>query len=245
MKWIDSYRFGTDEQPLGPHGRNNYITTLKWYFSRSTVAKLSPADLKSLKKERVPLKDRDIDEEALEHLLQFSPTPLHDLAFRLVRERGIRPHELLSLRACDVSETKEGWALVDLPETNPATSSGRNKTGARRIIFIQNAQRLLQLAHKVENQIGRDVRLFPWALSTLPVTFCRMKKMQAEVAAQEGWDKLYTGRLYDLRHAAITDMYLQGFIDQEVRALVGWSPASRMPNVYVHVQERHLLTACR
>ncbi|MHA1428716.1 MAG: hypothetical protein ACTSQI_22285 [Candidatus Helarchaeota archaeon] len=72
-----------------------------------------------------------------------------------------------------------------------------------------------------------------------------MKKTQAEVAAQEGWDKLYTGRLYDLRHAAITDMYLQGFIDQEVRALVGGSPASRMPNVYVHVQERHLLTACR
>ncbi|MHA1428715.1 MAG: hypothetical protein ACTSQI_22280 [Candidatus Helarchaeota archaeon] len=161
MKWLESYRFGKDKQPLGPHGRNNYITTLRWYFSRSTVAKLSPADLKTLKKERVPLKDRDIDDEALEHLLQFTPTPLHDLAFRLVRERGIRPHELLSLRACDVSKTEEGWVLVKLPETNPVTSSGRNKTGARRIIFIQTARKLLQLAHKVQNQKGRDARLFP------------------------------------------------------------------------------------
>jgi integrase len=188
---------------------------------------------------------RDIDEEALEHLLQFAPSVAHELAFRLIRERGIRPHELLSIRAGDVSETKEGWALVELPHLNSKTASGRNKTGARRIIFVQTAQRLLQLAHAIETQKGPEARLFPWSLGTLPVIFCRMKKLQAQAALQEGWTNLYQRRLYDLRHAAITEMYVTGFADQEVRALVGWRPASKMPNVYVHVQERHLLDACR
>ncbi|MHA1129638.1 MAG: hypothetical protein ACTSQI_18630 [Candidatus Helarchaeota archaeon] len=140
---------------------------------------------------------------------------------------------------------KDGWALMNLPETNPKTASGRNKTGARQIIFIQNAHRLLELARKVEHQKGKEARLFLWALGTLPVIFCRMKKRQVEAAAREGWNKLYSGRLYDLRHAAITEMYLNGFIDQEVRAMVGWTPSSKMPNVYVHVNERHLLDACQ
>ncbi len=84
---------------------------------------MNPKDLKALKKEHIPLKDCDFDDEALEHLLQFSPTPLHDLAFRLIRERGIRPHELLSLTVNHVTATKEGWASVELPETNPTTTS--------------------------------------------------------------------------------------------------------------------------
>jgi integrase len=206
---------------------------------------LKTSDLSTLKKEQVTLKDRDINEEALEHLLQFAPSETHELAFRLIRERGIRPHELLSIKACDVSETKEGWALVELPHLNPKTSSGRNKTGARRIVFVQTARRLLALAQEIETRKGAEARLFPWASGTLSVIFCRMKKRQAEAARQEGWTNLYQRRLYDLRHAAITEMYVSGFADQEVRALVGWKPASKMPNVYVHVQERHLLDACR
>ncbi|MBD3230826.1 MAG: tyrosine-type recombinase/integrase [Candidatus Lokiarchaeota archaeon] len=75
--------------------------------------------------------------------------------------------------------------------------------------------------------------------------FCRMKRKQKKAAAKEGWNKLYNGRLYDLRHAAITDMYLAGYNDQEIRAMIGWTPSSRMPNIYVHVNKKHLLAACR
>lgn len=170
---------------------------------------------------------------------------MHELAFRLIRECGFRPHELLSIKISDVSETDEGWALIELPENNPETSSGRNKTGSRRIICVNNAQRLLDTVEKSTENEDQGDRLFPWSLGTLSVIFCRMKKKQKKLAAREGWAKLYSGRLYDLRHASITEMYLAGYKDQEIRAMVGWTPASRMPNVYVHVTERHLLDACR
>jgi integrase len=243
--WLDSYRYGNQNKPLGPHGRNNYISALKWYFSRSKIITVDQEILNALKKEPVKSKDRSFDEEALEHLLQFSPSTLHELAFRLIRECGFRPHELLSIKISDVSETDEGWALIELPENNPKTSSGRNKTGSRSIICVDNARRLLDsVENGTENRDSGD-RLFPWSMGTLSVIFCRMKKKQERIAAREGWQKLYRGRLYDLRHAAITEMYLAGYKDQEIRALVGWTPSSRMPNVYVHVTERHLLNACR
>ncbi|MHA1855072.1 MAG: hypothetical protein ACTSYY_03430 [Promethearchaeota archaeon] len=55
--------------------------------------------------------------------------------------------------------------------------------------------------------------------------------------------KTQYGRLYDLRHTAITNMYLKALPDQVIRKMVGWSPSSRMSDVYVHVQEAHLKQA--
>ncbi|MBD3229206.1 MAG: tyrosine-type recombinase/integrase, partial [Candidatus Lokiarchaeota archaeon] len=204
--WLDFYRYGNENKPLGPHGRNNYISALKWYLSRSKIIKFDQGILNALKKEPIKPKDRSFDEEALEHLLQFSPSTLHELAFRLIRECGLRPHELLSIKVSDVSETDEGWALIELPENNPETSSGRNKTGSRRIICVDNARRLLDTVENNTNNKDQGARLFPWSSGTLSVIFCRMKKKQKKMAAKEGWAKLYCGRLYDLRHASITEM---------------------------------------
>ncbi|MBD3230825.1 MAG: hypothetical protein GF329_21790 [Candidatus Lokiarchaeota archaeon] len=161
--WLDSYRYGRENKPLGPHGRNNYISAIKWYLCRSKMVKIDQGILASLKKEPFKPKDRSFDEEALEHVLQFSPSTLHELAFRLIRECGFRPHELLSITVSDISETREGWALIELPDTNPETSSGRNKTGSRSIICVRNAQRLLNLVKKYRETRNDKKRIFPWS----------------------------------------------------------------------------------
>ena len=245
IEWVEQYRYGAHNTELSPHGKNNYYTAIKWYLARATLIKYPKEELKKIKKVPVRPKDRSVDDLALEHILQFSPNTTFELAFRLIRERGIMPHELLSIRVKDVSKSEEGYAVVSLPAENPEVPSRRNKTGPRIIIFVRNAARILELARVVGAGTGPEGRLFPWRHGVLSVIFCRMKKMQEEVARREGWNNLYRGRLYDLRHAAITEMYVHGFVDQEVRAMVGWAPSSKMPDIYVHIGTKHLLDACK
>jgi len=244
-RWVDEYRFGPENSSLSLYGKNNYYATIKWYLARSSIINYPKELLLRIKKISIRPKDRKIDDLALEHLLQFSPDTTFELAFRLMRECGLRPHELLSIRTRDVSRSEEGYAVIALPDRNPVVPSERNKTGARTIIVVKNADRLLSLASVVRKRDGPDGRLFPWKNGVLSAIFCKMKRMQKKYARIEGWNKVYKGRLYDLRHAAITDMYVQGFGDQEVRAMVGWTPASKMPDVYVHINKKHLIDACR
>ncbi|HEC39734.1 MAG TPA: hypothetical protein ENI29_15955 [bacterium] len=61
-------------------------------------------------------------------------------------------------------------------------------------------------------------RLFPFKHGMLSVTFSRMKLKQLEEASN--MDAIFKRRLYDLRHAAITNFYLKGLSDQEVRRLL-------------------------
>ena len=52
----------------------------------------------------------------------------------------------------------------------------------------------------------------------------------------------FGARLYDLRHSTITRMYTRGLKDQLRRAMVGWRPASKMPNTYGHIREEHIIS---
>ncbi|MHA1251009.1 MAG: tyrosine-type recombinase/integrase [Candidatus Helarchaeota archaeon] len=244
-RWIDEYRFGPENSSLSPYGKNNYYSTIKWYLARSSLINYPKDLLLRIKKIPIKPKDRKVDDLALEHLLQFSPNTTFELAFRLMRERGLRPHELLSIRARDVSRSEEGYAVISLPDMNPAVPSKRNKTGGRTIVVVKNADRLLSLTEEVRRRDGHNGRLFPWKNGVLSAIFYKMKRMQKKFTEIEGWNKIYKGRLYDLRHAVITDMYVQGFGDQEVRAMVGWTPASKMPDIYVHVSKKHLLDVCK
>jgi integrase len=243
---------------------------------------------------RIPVKSKGtcISEEDMESILQFSPTMVHDLAYRLIFECGFRPHELLSIRVSDIRKTGSGYkngnnetdrydngdistkdaiALVNLPDANPVTPSRKNKTGGRVVPVIQNAEPLLRLAIEVEKTNGGMGRLFPWAHKHLSVTFCRMKsqfideksrEMNSEIGNLEKQNDLDTNsiqsldtafkmtkphnisvsfRLYDFRHTAITNLYLTTLSDQIIRKMVGWTPSSKMPDVYVHIKEEHIL----
>jgi integrase len=73
--------------------------------------------------------------------------------------------------------------------------------------------------------------------------------MKARLAAERareqdaGGAAPFTGRLYDLRHTAITTLYLHALPDQVIRKIFGWTPSSRMPDIYVHVTRAHVSQA--
>lgn len=225
---------------MGPHGKNNYIIAVKWLLKRSELIHLPPEEMDKLKKYKTEPSGQVIEEDDLYRLLSYSPDRRFELAYLLMFETGIRPHELLSIRIRDVKEQPSGLILVKIPEQNPAIPSKHNKTGSRTIVVKENATRLGDYVNFLTEREHKPdkARLFPFRHKQLSAVFCRMKRQQRSEATPS--DQIFTARLYDLRHTAITRYYLQDLPDQVIRKLVGWSPSSKMPDVYVHIKIDHI-----
>jgi len=152
---------------------------------------------------------------------------------------------MLSLTTEHVEERTDDLVLVKILDVNPEAPSGRNKTGGRTIVVRENAKQLLVgLWKKIKeaNSNGsqaRNRRLFPFKHGILSVAFTRMKQKQVKESTDP--ESNFKGRLYDLRHSAIANLYLKGLTEQEVRKLIGWTPTSRMPDAYVHMHINHII----
>ena len=238
--WVESHVSSRTHRKLGPHGKNNYIIAVKWLLKRSELIHLPPEEMDKLKKYKTEPSGQVIEEDDLYRLLSYSPDRRFELAYLLMFETGIRPHELLSIRIRDVKEQPSGLILVKIPEQNPAIPSKHNKTGSRTIVVKENATRLGDYVNFLTEREHKPdkARLFPFRHKQLSAVFCRMKRQQRSEATPS--DQIFTARLYDLRHTAITRYYLQDLPDQVIRKLVGWSPSSKMPDVYVHIKIDHI-----
>jgi len=231
---------------LGPHGKNNYVIAIKWILKRSKLVNLTPKEMAKLKRFKAENKGRYVDENFFYRILSYVPSDDHELAYLLMYETGIRPHELLSLTVEHIEERTDNLVLVKIPDENPEIPSGRNKTGGRTIVIRENVKQLLKLRKKIKDTDSIDPqvkarRLFPFKHGALSVMFTRMKQKQCKESMNP--ERNFKGRLYDLRHSAITNLYLKGLTDQEVRKLVGWTPSSKMPDVYVHVHINHIINS--
>jgi len=229
---------------LEPHGKNNYIIAVKWILKRSKLISLPPKEMVKLKRFKTENKGRHIDEDTFYKILSYAPSDAYELAYLLMYETGIRPHEILSLKAEYVEMRNDDLVLVKIPDENSEAPSGRNKTGGRTIIVRENAKQLMGLWKKIKEvdsngSQAREQRIFSFKHGALSWMFSRMKQNQAKESTDP--ESNFKGRLYDLRHSAITNFYLKGLTDQEVRKLVGWTPSSRMPDVYVHVDINHII----
>ena len=196
--WLKSYRSERTDKPLGPHGKNRYIKALKWYLKRTKLIPDAEELYKNMdiKCEMPSSPGKVISQEEFEEILQYAPDELHELAFRLIFEAGFRPHELLSIRFRDIS-TDEGridWSgkggverptilYINLPDTNPVTPSGRNKTGGRPVPIYKNIDMLMAISREKLQEKGGDTdkRLFPFGHKHFSSVFSRMKKKYARV----------------------------------------------------------------
>jgi integrase len=238
--WLESYISPRTHRTLGAHGKNNYIIAVKWLLKRSALVNLPAAEMNKLKKYTTEPSGQVIEEDDFYRLLSYSPDQRFELAYILIFETGIRPHELLSIRIKDVKVQPSGLILMHIPEQNPVIPSKRNKTGSRTIVVQQNATQIMSYLNYLTQHEHKtaDTRIFPFQHIQLSRVFCRMKQRQRAEATSS--DACFEGRLYDLRHTAITRYYLQNLPDQVIRKLVGWSPSSKMPDVYVHIKIDHI-----
>ncbi|MHA1731460.1 MAG: hypothetical protein ACTSU5_05930 [Promethearchaeota archaeon] len=91
-------------RPLGPHGRNAYRRAARWFAGNSPLVDPGTRDalLGGLALERAPLTGSVVDDADLLALLELAPSAELELAFLVLRDTALRPHELLSVRLEDV-----------------------------------------------------------------------------------------------------------------------------------------------
>lgn len=249
-QWLNEKINPRTKTKLSGHGKNRYIIALKWYLKHTQLIYGAKELYQQLKKYAAPKSPgKVISTEQLEYVLQYAPDDLHDLAFRILFETAMRPHELLSVRFSDITFFKEHrYATLTLQDDNPTTPLGKNKTGGRVVCIQDSYQELLALYTMKKEVQGfkKDERVFPWGHAYLTRKFIEMKqrakKIEVDASAQvRRDDELLNFRLYDLRHTAITRYYTRGIPNQVIRKAVGWAPASKMPNTYVHIQSTNVI----
>lgn len=252
-QWLQGKINSQSGAKLSGHGKNRYIISLKWYLKHTKLIFGASELYLQLKKYPTPKSPgKAIKDDQFETVIQYAPDDLHDLAFRCLYETAMRPHELLSIRWCDITFHSEfgGYAMISLQDENPTTPSGKNKTGGRIIYIKDQYQGLYSLfqEQKWGTEVQKDSQVFPWNHQHLSRIFIGMKNMAKAIESEGGsrnkgehGNELFQFRLYDLRHTAITRMYAKGIPDQIIRKAVGWAPASKMPNTYVHIQTAQLV----
>lgn len=136
-EWLRSYINPRTQKSLGPHGKNRYLLALKWLLNRTAIIPDGKILARHLKREKCPESPgKALAEDEIETILQYAPDSHHELAFRLMIECGLRPHEVLSIRVKDIQlsvtqvpaeKTSFPWGVVHLPAENPVTPSKKTR----------------------------------------------------------------------------------------------------------------------
>ena len=105
-------------------------------------------------------------------------------------------------------------------------------------MILEDKDRLNQRVQEVCDREGSTGRLFPFGDKYFSSTFSRMK---VQYLLEHGTP--FPGRLYDCCHSAITAFFQYNWPPQVIHAIVGWRPASKMPNVYVHIGQEQIQKA--
>ena len=188
-----------------------------------------PEEVRWLKKDiklnekKNPLYFKDDETEAL---IKAADNDRDKALLGVEGELGMRTGELLGMKVGDVVVDDAG-AVVNVE---------RGKTGPRRLRSIGAVQ---YLTRYMENHPFREDPNAPlWvtrstSYSGRPMSWAALSRMVKKTAAKAGMAKP-RAYLYMLRHGSAT-RNAKYLTDSELKLMYGWSMASRMPAVYVHL----------
>jgi integrase/recombinase XerD len=178
--------------------------------------------------ERQVIKSEDLPtHEEIEKIIKYAPTVRDKAAIAMAYDLGTRPHEIFNLNVGNVHFDEYG-AVVTVGE--------KGKTGARTLRLIYS---LPYLKEWLESHPARDKKDAP--------LFCRidykdfggrleppvLRRAIQKSAKYAGIDKRIYAYLF--RHASITREAANGLGDQELKTFYGWTPSSKMLQVYSHL----------
>ena len=207
-KWLGGLNDGEDE--------DKYTRLLRKERYRRPAG-----DRHIIKAENLPIK------EEIEKIIRFAVNPRDKAAIAMSWDIGSRPHEMLNLNVGDVMFDEYG-AVVTIGE--------RGKTGGRTVRLIYS---LLYVKEWLQSHPLREDEGAPLFITfnrsnfgsrLEPPSLRRIIKNTAELAGIK--KRIYS---YLFRHASITREAGNGLGDQELKTLYGWTPDSRMLQVYSHL----------
>ena len=182
--------------------------------------KLSNAETKKLPAEVL------LTEEDIAKLIEACKNQRDKALIALLWDTGMRIGELLTLRIQDLTFQKEGMSYVRL--------SG--KTGDRRTPIIFSTPYLVNYLNDVRKHANPEDRLFViinhGTITNNPMDYPSIRKILKQLKERSQITKRVYPHLF--RHSRAT-FYANSLTEQQLKAVFGWSGASKMAAVYVHL----------
>jgi len=149
-----------------------------------------------------------------------------DRAFVLVLyESGCRIGEILGLRMKDIACDENGALL-----------SVSGKTGTRRIRIIASCSELMSWINVHPDSKNRDAPVWI-GVGTVgrnePLTYYAARGLLQRLAKRAGFKKRVHPHIF--RHSRATELLRKGYSLGKLPAFFGWTPGTRMLNVYSHL----------
>ncbi|HDI01431.1 MAG TPA: site-specific integrase [Candidatus Bathyarchaeota archaeon] len=179
------------------------------------------------------LRDKILRPEELSALIRACGHPRDRAIIAVLAETGLRIGELLSLRVRDVEELQDGSYRLRV----------RGKTGLRTVVAIRSAPFLAEwlkvhpLRGEPDAPLWTTIKGKPRPLR--PKAFREHLK---NLARRAGLKRPVHPHM--LRHTRFTQL-ARVLTEQELKVVAGWSRASRMAAVYVHLSGRDAEAALR
>jgi integrase len=149
-----------------------------------------------------------------------------DRAFVLVLyESGCRIGEILGLRMRDIACDENGALL-----------SVSGKTGTRRIRIVASCSELMSWVNIHPDSRNQDAAVWVGVGSVgrnEPLTYYAARKLLQRLAKRAGVKKRVHPHIF--RHSRATELLRKGFSLGKLPALFGWTPGTKMLNIYSHL----------
>ncbi len=180
-------------------------------------------DLRKRAKQTENLRDMLVTPHEFQTLMKIARSQRMKALLSLTYETGCRKAEIFSIRLKDIHLHEQYWTVLI-----------EGKTGTRRIPIIASVPYLrawLQIHPDRENE---NQALF---VTTHKGGVQPMSPGSFNTGLHLLCDRAGIRRLHphQLRHTRLTELAEDGLGDTQLRSFAGWTPASNMPNRYIHL----------
>lgn len=238
-----------------------FLKFFRWLYNQDEpdlLKRVTPACMVGIKRlakrEKTSYKPSDIwDERDIAIFLKYCPNKRDRCYYAMAFDMSARPHEILSLRIKDIkfctTEDNRQYVEVRIPD---------GKTGSRVTVLINSLPYLKEWLLEHPHSSNSDSYLFIikngarltyeglarrctyYEKNYYPSLLSDSSTIQVEVPDKAIIRNLLTKpwNLYVLRHSALTKKS-QFLTEANLRSHAGWTAASKMPQVYVHLSGEH------
>jgi integrase len=144
----------------------------------------------------------------------------------MLYESGARIGELLNVELKDLEFDSNG-VLVEI----------NGKTGKRRIRLVESAKLLRQWVNEIKEKHPRTPYLWFGDDELMPSKYAATTKFLRKTAKLAGLRKKVNPHLF--RHSRASEL-AQKLREPQLRAFMGWTGASDMPQVYIHLSAQDM-----
>jgi integrase/recombinase XerD len=222
------YFFKLEEEKKSLATINSYKHIIKGFYIHFFKNEELVKDIKPIKKKIRKKEEEMLTPTEMRAMIEKCINPRDKCLIMVTYDGAMRQGEVLNIQLKDIESDDHGYKI---------TISG--KTGVRRVRLIDAVPYLKDWINYHPFKDDKNAYLF----ISLRAYGRKLKENGiAQVLKKAALVAGITKRVYPhlLRHSKLNQLAKEGFNERDLRIFAGWSSDSRMPDTYLHYDEKHV-----